>query len=110
MATLIESWRKVWSVVSGTTDEKFPIGLVTLADATDEGRPQLMRGFRWAQTAGYGTAPNPVMENVFVAEGYDIGDPWNTPTCAANGCCVAATEKIGANCSGDHRGKRSRGR
>ena len=23
-------------------------------------------GFRWAQTGGYGTAPNPVMENVFV--------------------------------------------
>jgi sialate O-acetylesterase len=60
MATLVESWRKVWSVVSDTTDNQFPIGLVTLADATDEGRPQLMRGFRWAQTANYGTAPNPV--------------------------------------------------
>ena len=64
-----------------------------------------MRGFRWAQTANYGTAPNPLMPNVFVSEAYDLADPWNTPECAALGCCVAKTEKLGMNCTQDHRGE-----
>jgi hypothetical protein len=103
MQTLVSSWRKVWSLVQGTTDPNFPFGVVTLADGTSEGRGGAMRGFRWAQTANYGTAPNAVMGNVFVAEAYDIGDPWDTPTCGALGCCVNNATPLGRSCVGDHR-------
>jgi hypothetical protein len=58
-----------------------PFGLVTLADGTDEKFGLNMRQFRWAQTANYGTAPNPAMPNTFVVDGYDLGDPWHTPLC-----------------------------
>lgn len=105
MQTLVSSWRKVWSLVPGTTDAGFPFGVVTLADGTSEGRGGAMRGFRWAQTANYGTAPNPAMGNVFVAEGYDIGDPWDTPNCGALGCCVNKATPLGRSCVQDHRGE-----
>ena len=31
---------------------------------------------RWSQTANYGLLPNPRMPNSFVAQVYDLGDPW----------------------------------
>ena len=42
---------------------------------------------RWAQTGSYGTAPNPAMPNVFVAQGYDLGDPWSNDTCYGKEKC-----------------------
>ena len=33
--------------------------------------------FRWAQTQNYGVIPNPSFVNGFMAQGYDIGDPYN---------------------------------
>ena len=39
---------------------------------TDEGFGINMRQFRWAQTANYGTVPNPRMPNTFMADGYDL--------------------------------------
>ena len=35
-----------------------------------------MSAFRWAQTANYGVLPNDAMPNTFVAQTYDLNDPW----------------------------------
>jgi hypothetical protein len=31
---------------------------------------------QWAQTANYGVLPNPVMPRTYVAQAYDLNDPW----------------------------------
>jgi hypothetical protein len=31
---------------------------------------------RWSQTANYGVLPSPAMPNSFLAQVYDLGDPW----------------------------------
>lgn len=74
---LIKQWRAVWSRTAGTTNAAFPFGIATLAAGTDEGFSYHMASFRWAQTANHGILPNKDMPNTFVAQGYDIGDPWS---------------------------------
>ena len=75
-----------------------------------------MRQFRWSQTANYGVLPNPAMPNTFLADAFDLGDPWHSPICALSGtfnggpysgtsCCLDASHANGAQCVGDHRGK-----
>jgi hypothetical protein len=45
-------------------------------------------GFRWAQTANYGVLPNPALPNTFLAQAYDLPDPWYIrPMCDAWHCC-----------------------
>lgn len=118
MPKLIESWRRVWSLEPGTTDPQAPFGLVSLADATDEGFGANMRQFRWAQTANFGVVPNPAMPRTFMADAYDLGDPWHTPICttgggtfngapfAGTGCCVERSLPASPQCTqGDHRGE-----
>ena len=116
MAKLVASWRKVWSAVPGTPDPTAPFGIVSLADGTDEGFGINMRQFRWSQTANYGVLPNPAMPNTFLADAFDLGDPWHSPICARSGtfnggpyngtsCCLDASHPNGARCVGDHRGK-----
>ena len=76
--TLVAGWRRVWSQTPGTTDPNAPFGIVTLASSGSEGGPH-MGAMRQAQTAGYGVLPGPngsVMENTFVAQAYDLDDPW----------------------------------
>merc|ERR1719499_2350749 len=51
-----DEWRELWSAVPGTTDKEFAFGIVTLAQGTDEGGPN-MGGMRWAQTQNYGVIP-----------------------------------------------------
>jgi len=56
----------------------FPFGIVSLAAGTSEGHSANMPNFRHAQTASYGFLPGPEgsgMENTFIAQGYDAGDP-----------------------------------
>lgn len=75
---LVGSWRRQWSAAAGTTDAAFPFGIVSLAAGTSEGNANNMANFRHAQTASYGFLPGPAgsgMENTFIAQGYDAGDP-----------------------------------
>lgn len=115
MKTLVNSWRQVWSQTPGTTHPMAPFGIVSLADGTDESFGVNMRSFRWAQTANYGALPNKDMLRTFLADSFDLGDPWHTPQCAVNGtygggnfagqqCCVDASVPLGPRCKGDHRG------
>ena len=78
MKNLVTGWRQQWSAEHGTTSETFPFGIVSLAAGTSEGHGAAMPVFRHAQTASYGMLPGPPgsgMENTFIAQGYDAGDP-----------------------------------
>ena len=78
---LISRYREMWSAVPGTTDPAVPFGIVTLAAGGSEGSGQHMAGMRWSQTGNYGVVPNPVMPACFLAQGFDIGDPWEMCEC-----------------------------
>lgn len=80
MPALVDSWRKLWSAEAGTTDPTAPFGLVTLAPSGGEGGNDIGT-MRWAQTAGYGHAPNTAMPNTFLAQAYDLNDPFSNITC-----------------------------
>jgi hypothetical protein len=103
MPTLIEQWRSVWSAEPGTTAPNAPFGLVALPGSGSEGGPN-MGMMNLAQTASYGVVPNARMHNCFIAEAYDLNDPWADKSCAEIQCCpkgynatacAAGTAKIG---------------
>eukprot|EP00041_Stephanoeca_diplocostata_P003986 m.39872 g.39872 ORF g.39872 m.39872 type:complete len:692 (+) comp14765_c0_seq1:111-2186(+) len=83
---LVRHWRQQWSVTPGTTDPLAPFGTVTLPGSGAEGGFN-MGIMRWAQTGNYGVLPNPIMPNTFLAQGYDLDDPWGDKTCLGYGCC-----------------------
>ena len=83
---MVDLWRKTWSAVSGTTDPLAPFGIVTLASGGSEGGADI-GGMRWSQTANYGVNPNPAMPATFVAQAYDIGDPFPSKSCYGWRCC-----------------------
>ena len=59
---------------------------------------------RWAQTAGYGMAPNPALPNVFLAQAYDLNDPYRNDSCYGAMKChdnsVAPPGGYGRGCDG----------
>ena len=78
LSALIRGYRALWSAVSGTTDPLVPFGVVTLAAGGSEGSGQHMAGIRWSQTANNGVLPSPLLPRTFLAQAFDIGDPWLT--------------------------------
>jgi hypothetical protein len=76
MAGMVAAWRKIWSAVPNTTDPLAPFGVVTIAPSGSEGADYHLSAFRWAQTANYGVLPNDRMPNTYVAQAYDLDDPW----------------------------------
>eukprot|EP01048_Picozoa_sp_COSAG05_P028602 COSAG05_NODE_8961_length_658_cov_1.080501_2_plen_99_part_01 len=76
MPKLIAAWRSLWSVHPNTTDALAPFGVVTIAPSGSEGADNHLSAFRWSQTANYGVLPNPVMPATFLAQAYDLNDPW----------------------------------
>lgn len=72
---MIEDYRSKFSKNSDT-DPKFPFGFVQLTgycgttNHTCDGSDENLGFIRMAQTAGYGYAPNPAMENTFMATTY----------------------------------------
>jgi hypothetical protein len=85
MPKLVEEWRRLWSTTPGTTDPLAPFGLVTLPNTGSEGGSDI-GSMRHAQTAGYGTMPNEAMPNTFLAQGYDLSDPFRNDSCYFDGC------------------------
>ena len=76
MKRMVATWRSYWSAVPNTTRPLAPFGVVTIAPSGSEGADWHMSAFRWAQTANYGLLPNVAMPNTFVAQAYDLNDPW----------------------------------
>ena len=69
---LIDNWRKHWArKTNGDVDRKFPFGFMQLGPFTDQRENFAWPELRWQQTAGYGFAPNDVLENVFMATAID---------------------------------------
>ena len=101
---MIETYRRRWSVHPGTTRPDAPFGVVTLHPSGAGGRPDA-GGMRLAQTAGYGTIPNPMMKNTYVASAYDLDDPYDDTTCYDRGCCdpkivFGSSDKGPGKCNG----------
>jgi hypothetical protein len=46
-----------------------------------------MGAMNWAQTANYGVLPNTAMPNTFLAQAYDLNDPWGAKNCYEMKCC-----------------------
>lgn len=75
--------------MEGTTDPEAPFGIVDIHAGGSEGQGGggAMGNFRWAQTANFGVLPNPAMPNTFMANAYDLGDPWSKSAVTGTGCC-----------------------
>eukprot|EP00434_Breviolum_minutum_P007446 symbB.v1.2.006568.t1/scaffold392.1/size213825/4 len=72
---------------------------VTLAASGGEGG-RSMGAMRWAQTANYGVAPNPAMPRTFLAQAFDLDDPFSNITCYRKGCCGPAPKEGCESCLG----------
>lgn len=86
---LVSRYRKMWSAVPGTTNPLAPFGVVTLAANTNEGSGQRVAGMRWSQTGNFGVLPNEIMPATFLAQGFDIGDPWQMYDADGQNCSKA---------------------
>jgi hypothetical protein len=100
---LVSLWRKQWSS-SSTTDPLAPFGIVTLASGGSEGAGDHMAHMRWSQTGNFGALPSPAMPRTFLAQAYDIGDPWSanegSPSLRRPNCSSVnpATSKFDPEC------------
>jgi len=63
-----------------------PFGIATIANSGGEGG-RSMGAMHWAQTANYGVLPNPVLPNTFLAQTFDLDDPFGNITCYKAHCC-----------------------
>eukprot|EP00937_MAST-01D_sp_MAST-1D-sp2_P001167 g1167.t1 len=86
MPKLVAEWRRLWSAEPGTTAPDAPFGLVTLAPSGGEGGASIGT-MRWAQTAGFGAVPNAAMPNTFLAQAFDLNDPFANISCYGKTKC-----------------------
>ena len=104
LPAMVRAWRAAWGAAAA---EDALFGVATLAAGGSEGNGQHMGGMRWSQTANYGDLPNAAMPHSFLAQVYDLGDPWATLGDGGSAdqdpqhCALPdpATHAIGANCS-----------
>ena len=89
MERLVNSWRQMWSAEPNTTEPEALFGVVTLAPSGAEGGADIAT-MRWAQTASYGALPNAALPNTFVAQAYDLNDPFANSSCYYDHCCPHA--------------------
>ena len=85
---------------ASSTDALAPFGVVSLAAGGSEGHGQHMAALRWSQTANFGSLPNVLMPNTFLAHAYDIPDPWSNPQSYDNNCARPdpTIKQYGASC------------
>lgn len=74
-------WRKEFNV-----EPDAPFGVVAIPGSGTEGGPNL-GAMNQAQTGSYGSLPSPAMPGTFIAETYDLDDPWGDKTCFGWRCC-----------------------
>ena len=96
---MIKSWRSQWCAPSDAI-----FGVATLAAGGSEGHDRSMASMRFAQTASYGVLPNALLPRTFVAQVYDLGDPWASVGDGgsdAQNCSKVdpTTGRYGPNCS-----------
>lgn len=69
---------------NSATPADFPFGIVSLAGGTSEGNQVNMGAFRYAQSLNAGVLPKKAMQNTFIAQAFDAGDPCS----GGNQCCT----------------------
>ncbi|PVD28182.1 hypothetical protein C0Q70_10768 [Pomacea canaliculata] len=75
MKQLMSQWRSQFNKQSqGETSNSFPFGYVQLAAHSDTQQVGSFPALRWAQTGGYGYAPNPDQPHAFMAVAMDLPD------------------------------------
>lgn len=84
---MIKTWRNAFAAANNQTDPLLPFYIVGLHDGGEEGWGGMMGAFRYAQTAGYGSLPNPEMPNTHLVEAYDAGDRQYTHSCTRRRRC-----------------------
>jgi hypothetical protein len=101
--SLVESWRKSWSASAGTTEADAPFGIVGLAPDSSEGSGKNLANIRWSQTANYGVLPNKALPKTFIAQAYDLADPWTHRMASYDKHCAQpdANGKYGKGCEWD---------
>jgi hypothetical protein len=70
MPKLVELFRKTWTAGTGSAADALAFGIVSLSSHDSEGA-QDMASFRWAQQGSYGTVPNKIMPNTFMAHAFE---------------------------------------
>eukprot|EP00912_Choanoflagellata_sp_UC4_P000343 UC4_evm6s209 len=101
-------WQRIFSE-SGGTPSNAPFGIVSLADATDEGwgcnirnysLAKMERQMHWAETGNHGIVPNPDFPSAFIATAHDLAEPWDDG-CKhpPSFCCTCANETQSPNCA-----------
>jgi hypothetical protein len=95
---MVARYREAWSAAPNTTPPLAPFGIVTLAANTNEGGGARVAGMRWSQTGNYGVLPNPLMPNTFLAQGYDLGDPWEMYSADDRNCSHPLRASAPAQC------------
>ena len=85
MQALVKEWRELWSKTEGTTPKDAWFGLVTLASSGNEGGNDI-GSMRIAQTGSYGILPNDAMPHTFLAQAFDLDDPFTNDTCYYKKC------------------------
>ena len=89
MKEMIKQWRTAFSQTPHTTDPEFPFGIVTVASGGSEGNDFNIGTFRSSQAANYGSLPNDDLPNTFVAQAYDLNDPYRTQPATSGGAAAA---------------------
>lgn len=78
----IEEYRRLWSIIPGTTSSNFPFGFVQLSGYCP-GPNHLCNNdigvgtLRFVQTAEQGVVPNKYLPNTFMAMSIDLQDPYS---------------------------------
>ena len=88
LPAMLRAWRSAWSVMPNTTEPLAPFGVTTLHPRAGWQGAVDFGGMRWSQTANYGRLPSPAMPRTFLAQAYDLLDPFMVrPDCYYAKCC-----------------------
>ena len=97
MVKLVDLWRNTWSSNSANSHHRAPFGIVALPNSGSEGGNSI-GAMRIAQTGSFGFLPNREIPYSFLAQTYDLNDPFTNTSCYSLGCCAA--HPAHKNCNG----------
>jgi hypothetical protein len=100
MPKLVASYRRWFSAEPSTTAPLASFGICTLASSTSEGNGKNVAHMRWSQTGNYGVLPNAIMPATYVAQLFDLGDPWEQYSADQRNCSrPSSSGQYGPGCA-----------
>ena len=94
---LVDLWRRTWSLNAAVPHDTTPFGIVALPNSGSEGGNDV-GSMRIAQTGSFGFLPNKDIPHSFLAQTYDLNDPFVNTSCYRLGCCNPSPKA--KNCNG----------